>query len=114
MKYLIRSTKFTKKDSIPAWWSADEGNSITGYIYNAKLYSEKEAKHFEEVNGKGVCIAEPYNEEMQQFAIKQLEDSIAESKEVITKLQGWIKSEEDQVKEAEERIKQIRERDVEL
>lgn len=109
MDYLVKSTKLTKHNGYTTWW----GPNRSGYadsISSVGIYSEEEAKRLEEVHGKNVCIAVPFDEKLVKQCIEQQERTVSECEKQIERYNEYIKHEESHIEKAKLKIQELKER----
>lgn len=106
MSYLVKSTKWTKHNGYTIWWGPNR-SGYTDLISEAGVYSEEEAKHLENINGKNVCIAVPFDEKLVKQGIKQHERTISECEKQIERYNEYINHEESHIEKAKIKIKDL-------
>ncbi len=109
MDYLVKSTKWTKNDGIETWWGPNR-SGYTTYINEAGVYSEEEAKYLQDIHGKKVCVAIPYNENMVKKGIMQLEKRIKFHEKEIARSEEYIKNDKAKIEVLNSKISKLKER----
>lgn len=109
MNHLVKSIKWTKHNGYTIWWGPNR-SGYTDCIYDAGIYSEEEAKHLEELHGKSVCKAIPYDEGVVKLGIKQQQRIVSECEKQIKRYNEYIKHEENHIENAKKKIADLEER----